>query len=753
MKHITKKWLSVLLTVVLTFGYVGLLSGVVGDDPFGTKLTAHADTWNGTASNPGAPNYEESGNTVYLRNAQAFAWFIYQVNQNGVTYDGKTVYLTADVNLNGINLADSNKPLSGDYNDGRRFKGTFDGQNHKISNLKINKGNEHRIALFRTTENATFKNLKFENVNISGTGGYNGYAVLSGYHASNNLTFENVHIISGSISGYNYIGGLAGEVGENSGRTITLMNCSNGANITGSNVRIGGLVGSALPAVNATNCSNTGNVTAGSTDVGGIVGWIEDDPSTFSGCSNSGAIQGSDSVGGILGYFGKDAQDQKLTLTNNTNTGTITSNNRAAGICALIDTDNNAHEISGNTNRGTISAGSDAGGIVARNKGYGNWTNNRNYGSVTANGDNAGGICGEVEDDKQIFTNCFNSGTINGKNSTGGIVGWLNTAHENTFTNCGNSGAITSSSSYAGGIEGRGTGESSFLECYNTGTIKSNGNDGGGLAGSVDYHTFFTRCWNAGSVTVPSGKSAGGLIGYTSYHGADTGRQMVMDCYNWGAINGGYVGGLVGYVKDNQSYKIEYSYNTGTLSGSNATWQFVGYGGSVGDGCYKNVNTGSGTYKTNQEFIDYNFKIDDNFYKNPGVTINGTVYQYPILKCQVDELGFELPEGCATMYATESNNSTYRTGINYTIHNLTTGNSFSYVGKSGAQLFDDGGVYRKTYQTGADITASQGTLDIDRSKYSTVQETGLYVEYSPFIRTQKGKVRWGMELFPQIHLS
>ena len=42
-----KKALSVLLTVVMVFGYVGLLSGVIGTDLFGTKQTAEA------AGNPG----------------------------------------------------------------------------------------------------------------------------------------------------------------------------------------------------------------------------------------------------------------------------------------------------------------------------------------------------------------------------------------------------------------------------------------------------------------------------------------------------------------------------------------------------------------------------------------------------------------------------------------------------------------------------------------------------------------------------
>ena len=41
-----KKALSVVLTVVMVFGYVGLLSGVIGKDFFGTAQVAHAATAN-----------------------------------------------------------------------------------------------------------------------------------------------------------------------------------------------------------------------------------------------------------------------------------------------------------------------------------------------------------------------------------------------------------------------------------------------------------------------------------------------------------------------------------------------------------------------------------------------------------------------------------------------------------------------------------------------------------------------------------
>ena len=50
MKRNTKKWISLLLTVVMAFGYIGLTSGVLGLDPLQTAITAKAESeaeaWN-----------------------------------------------------------------------------------------------------------------------------------------------------------------------------------------------------------------------------------------------------------------------------------------------------------------------------------------------------------------------------------------------------------------------------------------------------------------------------------------------------------------------------------------------------------------------------------------------------------------------------------------------------------------------------------------------------------------------------------
>ena len=148
----------------------------------------------------------------------------------GNTFEGKTVTLTVDINLNGklfdpIGFGyykDEKNTDEGDTN--TVFLGTFDGGNHTIYNLyqncweldpdKTNYGtytySTAGAGLFASIKNATIKNVAisgaevvFECVDMG---------VLVGY-AQGECHFENIIITSANIANYNrYTGGLVGEV-------------------------------------------------------------------------------------------------------------------------------------------------------------------------------------------------------------------------------------------------------------------------------------------------------------------------------------------------------------------------------------------------------------------------------------------------------------------------------------------------------------------------------------------------------------
>lgn len=119
-------------------------------------------------------------------------------------YTGKYVKLNADIDLSGENW-DPIGSMNGDHG---AFKGIFDGGNHTISNLKVEKEGQG-LGLFARTANATIKNLTLNNVTLTSTdnSNYAGGVVGNAFVTD----FENVHVTGTvNISGRGYIGAIAG---------------------------------------------------------------------------------------------------------------------------------------------------------------------------------------------------------------------------------------------------------------------------------------------------------------------------------------------------------------------------------------------------------------------------------------------------------------------------------------------------------------------------------------------------------------
>ena len=139
------------------------------------------------------------------------------------------------------------------------FSGIFNGNNHKIIGLYINRPNEDIVGLFKNTNNTNysglnFRNLNFKDVNITGknyVGALIGYAYGTTYER--NLIFENISV-SGNITGNDYVGGIVGYFNGGTGlqdylvpetkctKRHCLNNLINSATITGNNY-VGGIVG------------------------------------------------------------------------------------------------------------------------------------------------------------------------------------------------------------------------------------------------------------------------------------------------------------------------------------------------------------------------------------------------------------------------------------------------------------------------------------------------------------------------------
>jgi hypothetical protein len=156
------------------------------------------------------------------------------------------------------------------------FTGSFDGQNHTISNLSINRDDDY-VGLFGAIgAGGEVKNVGVINVNITGNNG------VGGLVGENQGTVSNSYS-TGNVSGYSDVGGL---VGVNSNGTVS--NSYSKGNVSGEFYEVGGLVGGNDEG-NISNSYSTGNVT-GEADVGGLVG------------GNSGTVSNS--------YWDKDSTGQ-----------------------------------------------------------------------------------------------------------------------------------------------------------------------------------------------------------------------------------------------------------------------------------------------------------------------------------------------------------------------------------------------------------------------------------------------------------
>lgn len=177
-------------------------------------------------------------------------------------------------------------PIGSEYNP---FTGSFDGQNHKISYIFIDRTIENSIGLFGNINSANIKNTQIINSLIQGS---SNVASLVG-------TSTNSKIINCSsdcfVVGYVNVGGLVGK-----STSYSLISECFTRGFTGGRDYVGGLVG-ANDDNSIVNYSNsTGNI-IGSKYVGGLVG-INDNNSIIYRSSASGNILGEFGVGGFIGY-------------------------------------------------------------------------------------------------------------------------------------------------------------------------------------------------------------------------------------------------------------------------------------------------------------------------------------------------------------------------------------------------------------------------------------------------------------------
>jgi len=179
------------------------------------------------------------------------------------------------------------QPLNG-------FRGTIEGDNHKIRNLYINRPDETNVGLFKNESDfgiLKINNLHLVDVNITGMAAV---GALVGKSRSG-LEMNNCSV-SGAVTGIGeYVGGLCGDT-----RFAYFNDCSSSATVTGYSV-VGGLAGQ-IDFTNISRCFASGDVGADDIFAGGLIGLAETN-CTVDNCYARCNVSGLRILGGFVGYI------------------------------------------------------------------------------------------------------------------------------------------------------------------------------------------------------------------------------------------------------------------------------------------------------------------------------------------------------------------------------------------------------------------------------------------------------------------
>lgn len=273
---------------------------------------------------------------------------------SGNTYEGKTVKLTADIDMSEKygEGKENWTPISNSYD--KAFSGTFDGNNHTINNLYINITEYAGVddyGLFGFID-GTLKNLNVngsvicysdrvagvvvsvgENgavIDCSFDGAVKGNSFVGGIAVLVQGFISGCHC-SGTVEGLHMVGGIVSNVSYGLERDGIVENCINESAVTAGSLA-GGIVGVLNIYATVRSCVNKGEVKGVVSEyedaqmIGGIAGSNEN--SIIENCYNTGLVSGKQKIGGITGKSEgpySDSYTNKLAVKNCYNIGNVTA--------------------------------------------------------------------------------------------------------------------------------------------------------------------------------------------------------------------------------------------------------------------------------------------------------------------------------------------------------------------------------------------------------------------------------------------
>ena len=143
----------------------------------------------------GDSNTEDYDNLkeCYIKSIADYEEFTDLVN-SGKSFSGKTVYLSKNLDLNGVTL----EPIG---NNNNKFEGTFEGNGYTLKNIKIESVANY-VGMFGYNK-GTIRGFNVENISVKGNNNVGG---IAGY----NIGTINSISLTGTIEGNSTVGGIAG---------------------------------------------------------------------------------------------------------------------------------------------------------------------------------------------------------------------------------------------------------------------------------------------------------------------------------------------------------------------------------------------------------------------------------------------------------------------------------------------------------------------------------------------------------------
>ena len=230
--------------------YQGLTIDGIGITVVATQAASEFDSFNSIYDTDATYLNTDADGNYLISNANELVYFAKTVNVDRETYAGKTVKLTADIDLAGKKWVPIGNLV--DYPT-VTFSGTFDGQGHTISNMNVvdNTVNHAVAGFFGSTGGATIQDVIFKDAVVKSTH-YAG-VVVAYEGANNSLTHVKNVVVDGAA-------------------ITSSAELINGAWDNGD--KVGGIVGYAT-SIAVDNCTVKNSTITGYRDLGGIGGCLD----------------------------------------------------------------------------------------------------------------------------------------------------------------------------------------------------------------------------------------------------------------------------------------------------------------------------------------------------------------------------------------------------------------------------------------------------------------------------------------------